>query len=151
MKFCSKKKCCIFSLKMVQRKMVCMLMAIALGFLCVFMASKHGNPDIWWTPLMWSIVFNRFLIGMFIFIWWVFTVHPIKMFNFILKPVFRGFFLGALVSLDLAIGVFMNTEIDSITKIRIFWLTILTWAIYGLIIDVTATKLTWQGKELLDY
>lgn len=46
-----------------KRFAIAMPLGIAAGFLCAFLASS-SVPDIWWTPLMWTIVTDRILIGL---------------------------------------------------------------------------------------
>jgi len=137
----------LFSLPIVKRKTVCGLLGIGFGFLCAYFASKDPSigPDFWGSALMWNIVFNRLLIGIFVLIMGVYTMHPV--FKFKLCPAFRGFFMGAFVSLGLAIGVLI---VPSPEGCKIFWMTIISGGIYGLIIDVVATKIAGDGKKLLD-
>jgi hypothetical protein len=102
----------------------------------------------WWTPLMWAIVFNRFLIGLFVYFagainydawlkckWWSWL---------------RGFIVGAIVSIDMAIGIFMSPTTGSYDAVTVFWMTILAGAVYGLIIDLVATKVAGDGKKFTE-
>jgi len=140
----------LFSLPLIKRKIVCVILGIAFGFLCSFLAWKsspdlQNDPNYWWSPMMWAIVYNRFLIGVVILFAGAFTVHPFfKWLKF--APWFRGTILGAVVSVDMAIGSLISGTPDSC---KIFWMTILAGAIYGLIIDVVATKIAGEGKDLL--
>ncbi len=75
----------------------------------------------------------------------MFVRHPI--FGFRCFPFLRGAILGAVVSLVNAFGILtMPTE----NAATIFWLTIGVGAIYGLIIDVVATKIGGEGKTLIE-
>ncbi len=135
--------CC----KLFKRKMVCIVLGIIFGFLCVWLASKE-SPDIWGSPLMWSILFNRFLIGVVVFLAGAFTFHPI--FKCRIYPWIRGLAIGALVSLDIALGIFIAPMgMDEEKMKMVFWATIIAGALYGLIIDVIASKVAGEGQELL--
>jgi hypothetical protein len=136
------------SLPIAKRKTICVVLGIAFGFLCSYLASQSPeiSTDFWGSWLMWTIVFNRFLIGMFVFIAGVFTVHPI--FKFRLSPWLRGAIMGAFVSFDIALGGMIGNESPEATMI--FWMTILSGAVYGLVIDIVATKFGGEGKELLE-
>lgn len=140
----------IFSLPVVKRKMVCMILGLGAGFLCAYLASTSPNIMVgfWWSPLMWAIVFNRILLGLFVFLGGFANYHP--MFKVKFPAWLRGAVLGAFVSLDIAIGTFMapNMEIDEMRMV--FWLTLAAGAVYGLIIDVIATKVAGDGKELME-
>jgi len=143
--------CKMYSLPMVKRKMVCTVMGIGFGFICAYLASKGSpeipaDPNFWGSALMWSIVFNRFLIGMFIFIAGAFAIHP---FGFRLYPWFRGLMMGAFVSIGVAIGVYMSPVVPADMMCKIFWMTIISGGIYGMIIDVVATKIAGDGEKLL--
>ena len=130
--------------KFLIRLLVAVLLGIWFGFVCTRLAS-WTNPDIRWTPLMRSILFNRFLIGMIIGLLGVYTVHPAFWFKCL---GLRGLIFGAIISIQIAIGVFMVAG-DKAQQIKIFWMTILAWAVYGLIIDLVATRLGGQWTKLL--
>jgi len=130
--------------KFLIRLLIAVILWIWFWFVCTRLASS-SNPDIRWTPLMRSILFNRFLIGMIVGLLGVYTVHPILWFK--VFPL-RGLIFGAIISIDIAIGNFMSPG-DRAQQIKIFRMTILAWAIYGLIIDLVATRLGWQGTKLL--
>ncbi|MCF7835447.1 hypothetical protein K9M48_05395 [Candidatus Gracilibacteria bacterium] len=131
--------------KFLNRLLISIVFGILFGLLCVWLASS-SSPDIRGTPLMRSILFNRFLIGVVVGIVGIYTIHPIFGFK---TFIFRGALFGAIVSIDIAIGIYMNTTITSAEQSFVFWLTILAGAIYGLVIDIVATKFGGQGKELL--
>jgi len=137
----------IFQNKLIQRKLICVTLGILFGLLCVYFANMDARKSIWGTPLMWSILYNRLLIGFFITIIGVFNWHGL--FGFRYSPWLRGLMIGMLVSVDMAIGVFMNPEIATKQVKVIFWSTIIIGGIYGLIIDVVATRVAGEGKELL--
>ena len=131
-----------------KRKIISLLLGILFGLLCVTLACKGGEEKIWGTALMWVIIFNRFLIGYVVFILGVFTTCPKT--GIRLYPWLRGALAGALVSLDMAIGVFVSPMEDEGKMKMIFWSTILVGAFYGMIIDLLATKFGGEGKELLE-
>jgi len=96
---------------------------------------------------MWSLLFNRFLIGFVIFFVGFIKIHPL--FEIRMYPALRGSLIGALVSLDIAIGIFITpATTGDISATTIFWMTIIVGAIYGLIIDITATKFSGEGEDL---
>ncbi|EKE27691.1 MAG: hypothetical protein ACD_3C00169G0001 [uncultured bacterium (gcode 4)] len=129
--------------KFVLRFVISIFLGIIFGLVCVTLASGT-NPDIWWTPLMWSILYNRFLLWIVVAVVWVHTFHPL--FWFRMWPFLRWALFWILVSMDLAIWVFINATPDAMT---IFWYTILAWAIYWMIIDIVTTKIAWEWTEIL--
>ncbi len=137
----------IFKNKLIQRKTVCIIMGLLFGLLCVYLADSASEESIWGTPLMWVLLYNRLLIGFFITVIGAFNWHAILGFRY--SPWLRGLMIGMIVSIDIAIGAFMNPEIAAEEMKMIFWSTIIIGGIYGLIIDVVATRMTGEGKELL--
>lgn len=137
----------IFKTKLVQRKLVSVSLGLFFGFVCVFFASKGSTEPIWGTPLMWQILYNRMLIGVVVMIMGVFNWHSFLGMRF--SPWLRGLWAGAIVSLDMAIGIFIASNLPAEQVQMVFWSTIGMGAIYGMLIDVIATKLTGEGKELL--
>ena len=126
------------------------LVAISLGFvfgiLCVWLASAE-DPAICSLKsfTFWTIVWNRILIGLMIAFAGAFVRSPI--FGFRIFPFLRGTVIGAVVSLVNAFGILtMPTE----NAAMVFWLTVVAGAIYGLIIDVVATKVGGEGKALIN-
>ena len=140
-------KCC--NKPLIKRLLISMILGIGFGLLCAYLASTK-DPSIWDTssPVFWSIVYNRFLIGVVIGIAGFMTKHP--MFNFKIPAWLRGAKIGAIVSVAMAIDTLMIPDTPSSELWKLFWMTILAGAIYGLIIDVVASKFGGQGKELLD-
>lgn len=137
----------LFSFPIVKRKLICILLGIGFGFLCAYFASTGmEGQDFWWTPVMWGIVFNRFLIGLFITVMGVFNFNPV--FKMKYWAWLRGAVIGAVVSIDLAVWNLMIPDDPQIWFI--FWMTILFGAIYGLIIDVVATAFVGDGKKLVE-
>jgi len=135
----------LFSIPAVKRKLVCFLLGIGFGFLCAYFASSSQTGQaFWWTPTMWGIVFNRFLIGLVIFFAGCWTYCNIL--HIPIRWWLRGPLLGAIVSFDLAIwNLFAPLPSDKI--MFIFWMTILMGAIYGFIIDLVATIVGGEGKK----
>ncbi len=126
-----------------KRWITSLVLWILFGFICVWLASGT-NPAIWWTVLMWSILMNRFMIGFTIWLIGIYSHHPV--FGFRIFPIFRWALFGAIVSIQMAIGVYF-TPIPQ--QNIIFWLTIVAGAIYGIVIDFVATKIWGEGKILL--
>tara|TARA_B100000745_G_scaffold187366_2_gene122867 strand:- start:19082 stop:19483 length:402 start_codon:yes stop_codon:yes gene_type:complete len=93
-------------------------------------------------PMFWYVFLNRAAIGFFVAIVGIVTIHPLL--NFKMFPI-RGAFVGIWVSLSLAASVFF----DDTATWGLFWMVILSGAIYGVAIDVFATKFSGQGKQLL--
>ena len=136
----------LFKLPIIKRKLVAIPLGIVFGFLCAYLAWQADPTTCFWqSPLTWQIVYNRMLIGAFILIMGVFTVHPVLKFR--LFPAFRGALIGAVVSIDLGLGIFI-TPIQN--DVSIFWMTIGFGAFYGFVIDVIATKIAGEGKKLLE-
>ncbi|EKE27641.1 MAG: hypothetical protein ACD_3C00182G0002 [uncultured bacterium (gcode 4)] len=129
--------------KFILRFIISIFLGIIFGLVCVILASSW-NPWIWWTPQMWSILYNRFLIWVVIAVVWVHTFHPL--FWFRMYPFLRGAVFWVLISIDLAIWIFISPMVNAVS---IFWLTIIAWAIYWLIIDVAATRLSGEWIEIL--
>lgn len=133
----------LFLLPIAKRKMICVSMWLLFWLLCCFLASS-SNPNIRWSAMMWSILYNRMLIWIFVMLFWF--VNYYSFFNMRLLPWFRWALAWFWVSLDLAIWILIIPTQDSWT---VFWLTLLAWAIYWLIIDVVATKFSWDWEILL--
>jgi len=145
-------KCCQECTPVKKRFAISITLGILFGFFCAFSAWK-GNPELSGNPencffksaITWCIVVNRFLIGLMIAFAGAFTHHPI--FGFKCFPAVRGAILGILVSLVNAIGIL---TVPSEKMWMGFWLTIIFGAIYGMIIDIVASKFGGEGKVLLE-
>ncbi len=124
-----------------KRFLIALPLGIVAGLVCTFLASS-STPDIWGTALMWTIIANRFVIGLVVGFAGAYTRHPV--FNFPIPSYFRGFCLGVFVSLSLAAGVMM----DPTGTWMIFWATLVAGGVYGLIIDMLATKFGGEGKSI---
>lgn len=96
---------------------------------------------------MWILIVNRITIGLVVGVVGVYTLHPV--FGFPTPPYLRGAVFGALISVQLAIGVFIAPSAGPYSAMTLFWLTILVGALYGSVIDMIATKVGGEGKELL--
>ena len=129
-----------------KRFFVAISLGIFFGFLCSYLASSSSQWVFWWTPLMWAIVTDRMIIGLAIGMAGAYMLHPI--FRFPCPPALRGFILGAIFSLPLAIGGMISPTPD-MTAWMVFWYTMWAGAVYGLLIDMIATKIGWQGDILL--
>lgn len=137
-------KCSIIYKNIVKRKTISVFLGLVFGLLCVFLASM-GQESIWGSILMWMIIVNRVIIGAMVFLAGFIKFHPIC--GIRMYPLFRGFVIGAFVSLDLALGVFME-KVDGESQ-KIFWMTIIAGGVYGAIIDFIATKFSAEGEDLL--
>jgi hypothetical protein len=84
------------------------------------------------------------LIGLVVGLAGAYVVHPVL--GFPLPWFFRGFLLGVFTSLPLAAGAMITPS----TTWMIFWATLITGGVYGLIIDFFATKFGGEGKSLLE-
>jgi hypothetical protein len=125
-------------------------LGIIAGLVCVTLVSQN-MPEIWaWdNMLLWTLFSDRVLIGLVVFLAGTFTSHPIL--GFKLHSWLRGAAMGALVSLPIAFGALVDpsTLPAEITATFVFWATVGSGAIYGLIIDLIATKIGGEGKALL--
>ena len=138
-----------FSEPLVKRLLICAVLGLVFGFICFFLAESSNKDDsLWCTPTMWGIIFNRFLLGIVVFIAGAYTYN--KVFKFKVMPWLRGSILGAFVSIDLAIWSLADPTMDRSEGWAIFGLTILAGAIYGLIIDVVSSKIAGQGKKVIE-
>jgi hypothetical protein len=138
-----------FSNPLVKRKIVCVLLGIIFGFVCFgFAESNMEEGTLWNTPNMWGILFNRILIGIVVYLGGVLTYN--KILKFRIYPWFRGASLGAIVSIDLAVWSLMTPNMDKSHAWAIFGMTIVMGAIYGSIIDIVATKIGGEGKEIIE-
>ena len=128
-----------------KRFAIAMPLAVAFGLLCVYLAS-NSNPGIWGTPLMWTIISDRVLIGMIVGLAGAYSVHP--MFRFPIPAWLRGTCLGTFVSVPLACGVLVSPTAGT-DPWTVFWLTLAAGAFYGFVIDMLASKFGGEGAELL--
>jgi len=133
----------VFKEKLFQRKTVCFVLGILSGLVCCWMIDKGSDMPVWGTPLMWAMLWNRMLIGMVVFVTGVFNYNA--MFGFRFYPWFRGAVIGAFVSGGPAISSLMGPQGYIPEAV---WGTIIAGAVYGLIIDVVATKLAGDGKAI---
>ena len=129
-----------------KRAMIALPLWILFGFLCAYLAWSNAPVaySYWQSAMTWTIVSNRLLIGLFVCIAWVFRYHPV--FGCRFHPVLRWACIGAVVSLTLAIGALIQ-PIQGATMI--FVSTIVAGIVYGIIIDVLATKFGGEGKDLI--
>lgn len=125
-----------------KRFLIALPLGIVAGIVCTYLASG-STPGIWWTALMWTIITNRFVIGLVVGLAGAYTRHPV--FNFPMPSYLRGFCLWVFVSLSLATGYMINTG----ATWTIFSATLVAWGIYGSIIDMLATKFGGQGKDMI--
>lgn len=95
---------------------------------------------------MWTILTDRILLGMVVGLAGAYHLHPI--FRFPIPAWFRGTCLGVFVSLPLAAGAMVAPAAGTDAWMA-FWLTLGAGAVFGLIIDLVATKYGGEGAELL--
>lgn len=125
-----------------KRFLIALPLGVLAGLICTWLASS-STPDIWGTALMWTIIANRWTIGLVIGLAGVYTKHPV--FDFPIPSYFRGFMLGMAVSLSLAAGAMMSPD----TSWMIFWGSVVMGGIYGSIIDILATRYGGEGKVVI--
>lgn len=135
----------LFLLPIAKRKMICVSLGLLFWLLCCYLAS-NSNPDIRWTPMMWSIIYNRVLIWIFVMLFGF--VNYYQFFSIRLLPALRWAIAWFWVSLDLAIGIHIIPTENAWT---IFWLTLIAWIIYWMIIDLVATKFSWDWEVLMKW
>lgn len=120
------------------------------GLVCVTFASQT-NPDVLslTSPLFWTMISDRVLLGLVVGMAGAFTVHPI--FGFRFHAWLRGIGVGAFVSLPIAFGALTNVAAlpAGVTPMVVFVATIIAGAVYGLIIDVFATKWGGEGRDII--
>lgn len=92
---------------------------------------------------MWTIISNRWTIGLVVGFAGAYTRHPVL--DFPIPSYFRGFILGMAVSLSLAAGAMMSPN----TSWMIFWATVVMGGIYGSIIDILVTRYGGEGKAVV--
>jgi len=128
---------------LIKRKSVCALLGIVCGLICCAMAATKVE-GLWGSTLMWVILWNRLLIGIFVFVVGVFNYHAILKIR--LFPWLRGAAMGAIVSIGPAVASLMGPEGYQPQAV---WGFIIMGAIFGLLIDVIATKVAGDGKALV--
>lgn len=129
-----------FELPMVRRMLLSLGLWAFFALLCAyFAASGSTDPNFWGSAVMWSIFFNRLVIWFVVALVWFIVVHPILKIR--MYPICRWACVWFLVSLSLAFS-FWDT--------KAFWLTVLLGIIYGAIIDLVASKIWGEGRELLE-
>jgi len=132
---------------MAKRMLSSMFLWLFFGFVCAYLAFLSIDvSNFWWSSLMRSIVFNRFIIGFAVAIIWVFLVHPVLKVK--LNPIFRWSCVGFLVSLNMA---FVARYIIWENTMMFFIATVVSGMIYGAVIDLIVTKLTGQWEMLLEW
>lgn len=129
---------------LVRRKLVCVALGIVFGLICCAFAASGGKTAVWGTPLMWAILWNRVLIGIVVFLGGALNYHVAL--GFRLSPWLRGAVIGAVVSIGPALGSLMS---PAGYQAEAVWGTIVMGAVYGLLIDIIATKATGDGKAML--
>lgn len=140
------KKKCILSKPIVKRVAIWISLGIIFWLLCSYFALKYNTTNIVnQSALMWNLIFNRFIMWFIIAILWLITVHPL--FWFRMYPALRWAFAWWVISIDLVFGPYMMWYENAWS---IAFATILVGAIYGMIIDLVATKFAWEWEELFN-
>ncbi|OIP55164.1 hypothetical protein AUK10_00020 [Candidatus Gracilibacteria bacterium CG2_30_37_12] len=136
------------------------LVAIILGCfaaaITVYYLSFQIMPDVWESDLMWVIIANRITLAFVVAIGGVYMRHPI--FGFKCPAFLRGAVFGFLISIELAIGAFIDPlsgmdavakSIEASSELSLFLQTLILGAVFGSVIDIIATAIGGQGKDLL--
>lgn len=132
-----------------KRFSISLILGLVFGLLCITFASTK-RPGMWdlGNPGFWLILTDRLLIGYMIGFAGAYVRHPI--FGFRCFPWLRGPVLGALVSLPMAFAAFFMTPLPDMSNVTIFWSSLIMGAVFGLIIDLVATKWGGEGKRLVE-
>lgn len=144
-----KVKCCdLLNLPEFRRWIICLVLGGVFGFICAY-GRLMTTPELWamehywWSAVMWGFVINRVLIGVMLFFAGGFLWCPWSGIRFF--PWMRGALIGGIVSLDVSVGVLAQRgDWDGFLEILIAGI------LYGVIIDVLATRFGGEGEELLD-
>ncbi len=132
----------VFSKVIVKRMAISLFLGVLFWLLCAYLASSWAGENYWGGAIMWNIIFNRILIGFVIAILGLITIHPL--FWFRMYPFLRWAVAWAIISIDISFWAFIM-QMQNASSIAI--MTIIAWAIYGMIIDIVATKCAWEGEE----
>ncbi len=73
-----------------KRFLIALPLGVLAGIVCTWLASS-STPDIWGTALMWTIIANRWTIGLVVGLAGAYKRHPV--FDFSIPSYFRGFML----------------------------------------------------------
>ncbi len=130
-----------FELPMVRRMLLSLGLWAFFGLLCAyFAASGSTDPNFWGSAVMWSIFFNRLVLWFLVALVWFIVVHPILKIR--MYPICRWACAWFFISLSLAFGA---------GDTKIFWATVISGMVYGAIIDLVASKIAWEWRELLEW
>lgn len=111
-----------------------------LGLFCAYMSGFFSVSD----PIFWITFLDRLLIGVVVGMAGFVTRHP---FFFFPCYALRGAFFGAFISLLMALAVLVAPQEEN--AIQLFWFIMIVGTTFGLILDIVATKIAGQGKDLL--
>ncbi|MBF0136302.1 MAG: hypothetical protein HQL65_08675 [Magnetococcales bacterium] len=131
-----------------KRFMIAIGLGAAFGYLCIRLAAQH-QPELasLTHPIFWTIMTDRILIGLVVALAGAYTTHPVLGFPF--RPLVRGSCLGVMVSLPLAAGALAGPGNPMASPWMIFVLTLVAGGVYGVIIDLVATRIGGEGSALL--
>ena len=117
-----------------KRLIIATLLGLVFGFVCLSLA-KSGGSEIS-TALALSIVLGRLLIG--------FTIG-ISKFSFKHWSI-HGLLIGLIVSLPAGFGAMLGPENPNFTHQMMFFSTVITGMIYGLLIELV-TSVIFKAKQ----
>lgn len=128
-----------------KRFIISILIGIAFAMLYAWVSPREGLKIFDWQSLtFWAVVSNRILLGLVVAMAGTYRFHPI--FGFRFPSFLRGIMIGIFVSIPLGFWeMIYSPELAS----KVFWFAIGSGAFYGAIIDLVATKIGGEDKELL--
>ena len=140
----------------IKRFIVAMVLGCFAAVITLYYLSFQIMPDILGSDLMWTIIANRITLAFVVAIGGVYMRHPI--FGFKCPAFLRGAIFGFIISIELAVGVFIDPvsgvdalpeSIEAASEMSLLIQTLLLGAVFGSVIDIIATAIGGQGKELL--
>jgi len=107
-------------MKILRRTIVTTILGFIAGFICYWASRK---TVVYTTPMMWSVILNRTLLG------FILGISGLK-WNYVI----HGLVIGAIASIPLAVPAFISSAAGG-------WLILIAGAIYGLIIELITSGL----------
>ncbi len=89
-----------------KRFIVAMILGVITAGITLYYLSFQIMPHIFGSDLMWTIIANRITLAFVVAIGGVYMVHPI--FGFKCPAFLRGAVFGLIISIELAVGVFID-------------------------------------------
>ena len=129
-----------------KRGVIAVGLGLLLGLFSAYVSYRRGLL-LWmgWSEaLFWACIFNRTLIGVGVWLGGWLMQHPF----FSPKHLawWRGMEIGGLVSIGLGIFMFSLSKNHGWEN---FWLIVLSGSLYGMLIDLVATRYAGEGKTLI--